>query len=135
MEIGNITSCFFSYIVVLFDLKYPSLKISNLLQNFIPKRTKVGLLSLDVNVVTFYSFDPNERTLYWVELRNKLRVWPVFPLPPANAAFAVDSGCWRLATIVLTTINRFKPHKFKSWFQLAFAVADGCRRIIFLSFF
>ena len=28
-----------------------------------------------------------------------------------------------------TAPNRSEPHKFKSWFQLAFAVAGGCGRI------
>ncbi|WZZ09415.1 hypothetical protein YC2023_095336 [Brassica napus] len=33
----------------------------------------------------------------------------VFPLPPANAAFAVGSGCRRFATITQIALNRFKP--------------------------
>ncbi|WZZ18500.1 hypothetical protein YC2023_111589 [Brassica napus] len=33
----------------------------------------------------------------------------VFPLPPANAAFAVGSGCRRFATITQIVLNRFKP--------------------------
>ncbi|WZZ65996.1 hypothetical protein YC2023_077366 [Brassica napus] len=66
----------------------------------------------------------------------------VSPLPPANAALRlVGSSCWRLATITQTVLNlinskclrllafcnnhssRSKPHKFKSWFQLAFVFA------------
>ncbi|WZY68914.1 hypothetical protein YC2023_001154 [Brassica napus] len=46
------------------------------------------------------------------ENRKRLRLVRgrlVFSLPPANAVFAVGSGCWR-------------------WLQLAFAVAGGCGR-------
>ncbi|WZZ02202.1 hypothetical protein YC2023_074530 [Brassica napus] len=38
-------------------------------------------------------------------LRGRL----VFPLPPANAAFAVGSGCRRFTTITQIVLNRFKP--------------------------
>ena len=41
--------------------------------------------------------------------RDRLRGRLVFPLPPANAAFAVGSGCRRFATITQIALNRFKP--------------------------
>ena len=47
---------------------------------------------------------------------------------------AVDSVSKQSYKPLQIASNRSEPLKIKSWFQLAFAVAGGCGRIIFFSF-
>ncbi|WZZ04018.1 hypothetical protein YC2023_089939 [Brassica napus] len=54
-----------------------------------------------------------------------------FRYHPQTQLFAVGSGCWRFATITQIASNRSESHKFKSWLQLAFAVAGGCGKDLF----